>query len=104
MIMGYGGTRWKDTLWFENMNEVKMQNIKDFIPFDYPSGELISGFKKRNNKLTNEMYLFDDNDDEITPFNFDLKQYLAVSGKNQRFLLLAGVFSMINHQLSSKDL
>lgn len=86
MIMGYTGTRWKEVLWFENMDPVKMDNIKEFIPFDYPSSELLSGFKNKNNKLSNEMYLFDDDDYEITPLNFELEQYLIYLIKTKGYL------------------
>lgn len=85
MIMGYTGTRWKDVLWFEDMDPIKKQNNKDFIPFDYPSSELLSGFKKENNKLSNEMYLFDDDELEITPFHFELEQYLIYLVKTKGY-------------------
>ena len=75
MIMGKAGNKWKDVFWFENMEENKKKEHKDFKPFDFSNTELVSGFMLKGKNLPNEMYLYDSNDG-IKNLNINLEVYI----------------------------
>lgn len=72
MIMSEAGTRWKDILWFEDMPD---EDAKNFLPFDFPSTELIAGFKLANSKLSNELYLYESSNG-VSPFALSFEDYI----------------------------
>jgi hypothetical protein len=75
MIMGKTGTRWKDVLWFEDMDDKTKNEIKSFAPFDFQSTELISGFKIEKGTLSKDMYNLASNAG-IAATGFELEKYL----------------------------
>jgi hypothetical protein len=85
MIMGKTGTKWKDVLWFDHMDEREKAEYKSFVPFDFPTTELIAGFKLREGKLSNDMFLLNINEG-ITPLNIRLDKYVKYLIQNKGFM------------------
>lgn len=84
MVMGKTGTRWKDVLWFANMEPAERKEISSFLPFDFPSTELIAGFKLAEKKISDEMYLLSSNEG-LSLFQMTLVNYIDHLVKTKGF-------------------
>jgi hypothetical protein len=75
MVMGKEGTRWENVLWFDSMPDEKKSIARSFVPFDFPSPELIAGFRIKEKSMEPSVFLYDNNDG-ITDMNIQLETYL----------------------------
>jgi len=75
MIMGKTGTKWKDVLWFNDMPPELKNEIRSFIPFDFPSSEIVAGFLNHQNIISEEVIFYYSNNG-IEKSGINLAAYL----------------------------
>jgi hypothetical protein len=76
MIMGKDGLKWKNVLWFDQMDEQQKNVHQAFAPFDFPTPELIAGFQMQGTLVSANMLLYDSSTG-IRNFSLSLEEYVA---------------------------
>ncbi|MBS1611286.1 MAG: hypothetical protein JST49_00535 [Bacteroidetes bacterium] len=85
LINGPKGKKWKDILWFDEMDVEEKEYWQQFMVFDYSVPECLILLKKTGNVVEDKLYYHYKDNDKAYELNIGIEKYLDIAYKVKGF-------------------